>query len=122
MTRPRGQTGHSLAGTMIFLVLVMLLWTAAARQLACHLRVDKARQIHREKSTGCRRAMAWALSLLETGKPPSGFGGQCIRRMIIENETYVVVFEAQSDTEYRVEVRPRMYWYDDFWPLAPESF
>jgi len=107
---------------MIFLVLVMLLWTAASRQLACHLRADKARQVYRQKSTGCRRAMAWALSLLETGTPPTDWGEQCTGRMVIGNETYVVIFTKRKGLTYRVRVRPKMYWYDDFWPLVPESF
>jgi hypothetical protein len=118
----RRQTGHSLAGTMIFLVLVMLLWTAAGRQLACHLRADKAREMYREESTGCRRAMAWALSLLETGKPPLDSEGQCIQRMVIGDETYVVTFSEKPGHRYDVQVRPRMYSYDDLWPLVPESF
>ncbi len=122
--RRRAQTGHSLAGTMIFLVMVMLMWTAAARQLASHLRVDKAREIHRDKSTKCRQAMAWALSLLETDKPPedSGVEHLGVRRMIIEGETYVVSFEHTGAGKYEVEVRPKMYWWEDLWPLVPESF
>ena len=122
MIRPRKQTGHSLAGTMIFLVLIMLLWMAAGRQLASHLRVDKARQVHKDKSTGCRRAMAWALSLLETGKPPTGLFERYTGRMIVDDETFVVTFIKGEHHVYRVAVRPKESWYDDFLPLVPESF
>lgn len=122
MIRPRRQGGHSLAGTMIFLVLIMLLWTAAAQQLACHLRVDKALQIHREESTGCRRAMAWALSLLETGQPPMPFDEPCIQRMIVGDETYVVTFTKKMGKTYDVTVRPKASSQDDLWPLVPKSF
>lgn len=108
---------------MIFLALVMLLWVGAARQLACHLRVTKAREVHRQKSTKCRQAMAWALSLLETGNPPEDSGRDlCIRRMIIEGETYVVTFHKKRGEKYDITVRPKLYWYEDFWPLAPNSF
>lgn len=122
MTRVPRQTGHSLAGVMIFLMLVMLLWVGAARQLACHLRLSKAREVHRQKSTKCRQAMAWALSLLETGRPPEDSGDKlCIRRMIIEGETYVVTYKRHGE-EYDVEVRPKMSEDDDVWPLVPDSF
>ena len=72
MTRRRGQTGHSLAGTMIFLVLVMLLWTAASRQLACHLRVDKARQIHRELPAKMKYARLWGLNARRLARAKPG--------------------------------------------------
>ena len=108
---------------MIFLVLVMLLWVGAARQLACHLRVSKARDLHRQKAAKCRKAMAWALSLLETGEPPTGGGGTCVRRMIVEGETYMVTFTEQAEAmKYHVTVRPKLYWYERFYPLVPDSF
>jgi hypothetical protein len=107
---------------MIFLVLVMLLWTSAARQLACQLRVDKAIQIQREQATNSRRAMAWALSLLETGDPPTSGGNWSTWRMDVDGEIYVTTFTQRTAKKYHIEVRPRQYPSDDFWPLAPESF
>lgn len=122
MKAPRRHTGHSLAGTMVFLVLAMLLWMGVCRQLASHLRVETARQKHQDRSTGCQRAMAWALSLLETGKPPWDGVNTDTYRMILDGEIYVAIFNKRKGGKCRVTVRPAMYPDDELWPLAPESF
>jgi len=120
----RRQTGHSLAGTMVFLILAMLLWMAVHRQTAGHLRAEKACRIRLENSTGPRRAAATALSLLETGEPPVGLGEWYRCRVLLADGAYVVTY-TRTDTDpltYSVHVRAKTSPSDDSWPVAPETF
>ena len=108
---------------MVFLVLLMMLWVGVCRQLAGHLRIEKACQLQREDFAGCRRAMAWALTLAETGKPPAHPPEDTVAyRMIIDDETYVAIFTRMSTFKYHVTVRPLMYLSDESYPLAPDTF
>ena len=124
MTGRRRQNGHSLAGTMVFLILAMLLWMAVHRQTAGHLRAEKACRLRLENSTGPRRAAATALSLLETGEPALAPGEWYRCRVLLADGAYVVTY-TRTGTDpltYSVHVRPRTSAFDDIWPVAPETF
>jgi len=121
---PRRQRGHSLAGTVVFLVLAMMLWGAVHRQAMNYVRIEKACRLCLEQSTGCRRAMAQALSLLETGEPPLLSDDTYSCRIVVGEETYVAVF-TRTGTEplaYHVEVCPKTHAHEDDSPPAPKSF
>jgi len=114
--------GHALVGTMIFLVLGMMLWAAVYQETAGHLRAEKVLRVHRENALGVKRAMAWSLALLETGKPPVGVGHTYACRMVVEGEQYVAVFTRIDVDVFQIHVRPKAYWYDGLFPMAPEHF
>ena len=118
--RPRRrQSAHALACTMIFLVLAMLLWTANFRQLGSWLRTEKAQIVRSEREIRSAKAMAWALTLLETGTPPQD-AYSC--RVQIEPEYfYVLTFELEDATHRRLTVRPAESA-DLLLPLAPANF
>ena len=122
MKSSRRHVGHALAGTMIFLVLLMLLWVGVCRQLASHLRIEKACQMRQGELVDCQRAMAWALTLLETGKPPILAAESCSFRMVLDEDTYVAIYTKTGGLDHHVEVRPMMYSDDELLPLAPPSF
>ncbi len=114
--------GSTLGGTLVGLVLVMLLWTALYRHTTGFLRMEKACRLRSDRATGCTRAMAWGLSLLNTGKPPGG--GNYFCRVVVAagpGSTYVVSYIKQSTNEFIVSVRPATVD-DASLPLAPENF
>lgn len=118
----RRHNGHSLAGTLVGLVLVMLLWTALYRQTTGFLRMEKACRLRSDRAAGCTRALAWALSLLETGTPPGGLDYSC--RVVVAGGppgTYVVSYVKGAENVYTVSVRP-VTEDDSSLPLAPENF
>lgn len=114
--------GSTLAGTLVGLVLVMLLWTGLYRHTTGFLRMEKACRLRSDRATGCTRALAWALSLLETGKPSGGGNYAC--RMVLAagpGGTYVVSYLKVTENTYAVSVRPATVD-DSSLPLAPETF
>ena len=118
----RRHNGHSLAGTLVGLVLVMLMWAALYRHTTGFLRMEKACRLRSDRAAGCTRAMAWGLSLLETGKPPGGGDYSC--RVVIAagpGGTYVVTYLKAAEKIYTVSVRPATAD-DASLPLAPETF
>jgi hypothetical protein len=114
--------GHALVGTTIFLVLGMMLWAAVYQETAGHLRAEKVLRVHRENALGVKRAMAWSLALLETGKPSVGVDHTYACRMAVEAEEYVAVFTRIDWGSYEIHVRPKVGSSDDFLPMAPEHF
>ena len=122
MTCAPRRGGHALVGTMIFLVLVMMLWAAAYQQTASHVRAEKTLRVRAEKADSVKRAMAWCLSLLETGRPNVGLGQEYRCLMAVDGDEYVAIFTRTDTSKYDIRIRPKVYWYDDWWPVAPESF
>ena len=118
----RRHNGHTLAGTLVGLVLAMLLWTALYRHTTGFLRMEKACRLRSDRATGCTRALAWGLSLLETGIPPGGLDYSC--RVVVASGpggTYVVSYVKAAEDVYAVSVRPATAE-DSSLPLAPENF
>lgn len=120
--RPR-RTGHALVGTMIFLVLSMLLWTASYQQAASQLRVESALRLRTERADRVKKAAAWSLDLLETGEPPltPGLSHRC--RVVLDGQTYLVTYlrTASDPLTYAVDIERKDPNYVDY-PLAPNSF
>lgn len=122
MIRRARHNGHTLAGTLVGLVLVMLLWTALYRYTTGFLRMEKACRLRKDRAAASTRALAWSLSLLETGKPPGG-GDYFCRVVVAEGPggTYVLSFIKMSPNTFTVSVRPATAD-DASLPLAPGTF
>ena len=112
-------TGHALVGTMCFLVLMMLLWLAAFSHLGSYMRVEKATQTRQARDGGCTREMAWGLTLLETGLPPTN--PYSCRVVPGNGQTYVIKFTSYVALRYSVSVRPATSG-DNSLPNAPGKF
>ncbi len=118
----RRHNGHTLAGALVGLVMMMLMWVALYRHTTGFLRMEKACVLRKDRATSSTRAMAWALTLLETGKPPGGGDYQC--RVVVAagaGGTYVVTYIKSSENTYTVSVYPATVD-DASLPLAPETF
>jgi len=121
MRNSRKNKGNALAGTMMFLLLVMIMWLGVTRQMATYLRMEKNFQAQKTYNDCCIRAASWGLALLETGVP-SGNPYSC--RLQVGDETlqsYVLTFELTSLNNYRVTARPAVSE-DDSLPDAPSTF
>jgi hypothetical protein len=117
----RKPMGYSLGGTMIFLVLVALLWEGVFFQMAGYLRAEKVLSEYRTGRQGCSHALAWALALLETGVPPEN---PYVCRMAPTDDPadiYVATFQRAANLRYTVTVRPATEG-DELLPSAPSSF
>jgi hypothetical protein len=115
------QRGSSLAGTMVFLMLAMMLLAAVFRQTASCLRAEKAFALRQDRALGCTRAMACALTLLSAGQPPAE-DYDC--RLQLEDDplkAYVLHYHLSGTLQYAVTVRPATAE-DEFLPLAPTTF
>jgi len=106
---------------MVFVVLAMLLWAAVYSQMASSLRVEKACQLRLDQARGPIRAMAWGLSLLETGKPPWN-PYSCKVNVDEQSELqYVITFTKIEENKYKIEVRPATES-DSLLPPPPSNF
>ena len=119
--RPAGPVrGHALVGTRGFLVLAVFLWLVTFAHTTGCLRVLKASQVRADDAAGATRAMAWALTLLETGRPPTNPSYSCLVSPD-GNSDYVLTFLKTSGWQYTVSVRPAVSS-DNTLPRAPSRF
>jgi hypothetical protein len=116
------QKGNALAGTMMFLLLVMIMWLGVTRQMATYLRIEKNFQVQQAFNDGPVRAMSWALTLLETGNPPATPGNPYSCRVQVGSlHTYVITYEETSQDNYMITARPVVSG-DEALPSAPLTF
>jgi len=121
--------GNAMAASIVMLVLTMMVWVCVYRQMAGSLRAETICRLRDDQARGSARAMAWALALLETGRP-----GQTIEFWCWSYSCRVVVNDQTGDccvieyvkmnldaTEYRIAVRPATPE-DGSIPMAPETF
>ena len=113
--------GHALFGTLIFLLIVMILWLGVARQVATCIRIEKNFQSQHSYYNSCIRALSWGLALLETGIPPSD-PYSCKMQVGEDNsQIFVVTFTKIADLNFTVTARPAELA-DELLPSAPETF
>ena len=104
MTARRRRSGHALLAVTAFLAIAMLLWLAAFASLSSNVRAAKALQIQGDRDDGATRALAWALTLLETGYPP-GDEYAC-RATLDSGPAFVFSYERMYEDTFDVSVRP----------------
>jgi len=121
MRKPSRNSGHALFGTLVFLLIVMILWLGVARQVATCARIEKNFQSQQSYYDSSIRALSWGLALLETGIPPSD-PYSC--KMLVgqdNSQTFVVTFTKLTDLNYTVTARPAELS-DELLPSAPDTF
>jgi len=124
-------SGHALAGTMIFLALVLMLQLSVQQQTASAIRVEQAARQHAAQSAGGVRALATGLTLLETGLPPDDDwscrinlppAGQPNDPFCAAVPTdWILTFRKDHGHEWNVSVRPASDD-DNTLPAAPATF
>ena len=121
MRKFSGHSGHALFGTMMFLLIVMILWLGVMRQVATCTRIEKNFQSQQSYYDSCIRSLSWGLALLETGIPPSDPYSCKMQVGEDDSQTFVVTFTKISELNYAVEARPAGLS-DELLPSAPETF
>lgn len=115
--------GFALIGTMIFLMLVLIMWMSVPRLTATNLRMAKYLTTDKEYNESALRAVSWGLTLLETGHP-SGSSYSC-RMKLNPTTTYVVTYtrtqKIGGSRHYIVTARPAAGT-DSSLPPAPSHF
>lgn len=114
-------TGFTLAGVIVFLILATLVCEGALRQLASYLRVEKLCRIQMSDRTGYTHSLAWSLTLLETGEPPESPYSCRMVSPVDPNDVFVATFVNTAGIHYSIDVRPATQQ-DSSLPLAPETF
>jgi hypothetical protein len=115
------KSGYTLTGVIIFLVLVMLLWEGTLSQIGSYLRTEKAFRIRQTENDGFAHALAWAITLLETGLPPESNYSCLMPSPTDSNDIFVATFINTAGIHYSIDVRPANQldmWLDE----APETF
>jgi len=105
--RTRTRRGYAMLAVLAFVILFVSLLGVAYRQTASSLRLEKARSAQAVRDAGAVHALARAMALLETGRPPSD---PCIRGVTLETpagpRAYTVTFTSLGDDNWRVGVAP----------------
>jgi hypothetical protein len=127
--------GYALAGAVMFLLLVVIIWTGVTRQIGTNLRMENHFQAQKSYYDGSIRALSWGLKLCETGYPPMamfqftkpywvpvGTDGQ--QKFVITYERISPFFNPFPTLayNYRVTARPFVEGSDDSIQRAPDTF
>jgi len=62
--------GYAMVMALVFIALLLSIYSVAYRQVAAALRIETARTLQRQRDEGSLQALARGLTLLETGLPP----------------------------------------------------
>lgn len=112
--------GYALAGAIIFLLLVMIMWLGVSRELMANINIEENFQSQKSYYNGNMRALAWGLTLLQTGYPN---GDEYSCKVVLEdNQEYVINFKKTTGHNYEVTARSLVAGQDDDVPSAPDSF
>ena len=116
------RTGHALISTMAFVAISSIVCVTAFHRMDTAVRAETASQTRMDYVGPSAYALAWALSLLETGEPPETPRYQC-QAEVVPDVFYVMSYQrtGQEPLRYRVDVRPATEDDVDV-PTAPESF
>ena len=116
------RTGHALIATMAFVAISSIVCVTAFKRLDTAVRAETASQTRMDYVGPSAYALAWGLSLLETGEPPETPRYEC-KAEVVPDTVYVMSFQrnGQNPLRYRVDVRPATEDDADL-PDAPESF
>ena len=98
------QSGHALMCTMAFLVIAMFLWMGAFAAVSANVRSAKTIQLQNDRDDGGTRALAWALTLLETGLPPNT--PYSCKATLDSGQVFVLSFKKTAGSDFTVSVRP----------------
>jgi hypothetical protein len=113
--------GNALAGTIMFLIIVMIMWLSVTRPLGMYLRMEKNFQAQSLYNDTACRALSWGLALLETGLPPANPYSCRVQVGRDTPQTFVVTFTEISSLNYKVAARPADSG-DSLLPAAPSTF
>jgi hypothetical protein len=107
MKLQRRRSGYAMLMVLLFLILMFAIMAIACRQLESALRAESARALAVQRDEGSIPALAKALTLLETGLPPSN-PYVCGTSIVTSTGTvsYTVTFTSQGNNTWSVQSTP----------------
>lgn len=121
MKKSHRRFGYTLTGVIIFLVIATILWASVMSRIGGYLRTEKSFRIRHMQQNGFTHALAWGLTLLETGLPPEDDYSCLMASPVDSNNVFVTTFTQTADSYYTINVRPATEL--DMWlPHAPATF
>ena len=116
------RTGHALISTMAFVAISSIVCVTAFHRMDTAIRTETASQSRMSTVGPSAYALAWGLSLLETGEPPQTPTYVC-QAEVVPDTPYVMTFQRTSEDplNYHLDVRPATEDDVDI-PEAPETF
>lgn len=114
-------TGYALAGTMMCILIITIMWLGVVKQIGSYLRIEKSFQQQQDYYDGCICALSWGLTLLETGLPPANPYSCTVHVGRDGSQLFVITFEETTSLNYTVTTRPADSG-DFSLPPAPENF
>lgn len=101
------RSAYAMVAVLVALVLFLALWGIAHRQIAATLRVESAQALRTQRDEGSLHALAQALTLLETGTPPtSPYVGTATVPTSRGSLTFTVTFTVTATNAWSVHVAP----------------
>jgi len=113
--------GYAMVLVMIFIALMLCMYSVAYRHVAAALRIETARTLLTQRDEGSVHALAKAVALLETGLPPSDPYVCAVIIGTSPNErSFTVTFASEGGNTWSVSAAPTQ-WPDEPQPM-PQTF
>ena len=107
--------GYAMVLVLVFLALMLSLHAVVVRNLGAGLRIEKVRVLQQQRDEGSMEALARAVSLLETGLPPTDpYVCETIVSMSGGDRAFTVTYTTELDASVTISVAPTVP------PAAPD--
>jgi hypothetical protein len=107
MRTAKSRRGYALLLVLVFVTLLLSLAGLAFRQIAATLRVESVRSLQTLRDSGSVIAVSRALSLLQTGPPPSNpFECGILIETSMGPKQYTVTFASEEEAQWSVTAAP----------------
>lgn len=119
-TRPP-RRGYAMLLVLVFITLVLSVFSVSYRYTATALRVETARTLQQRRDEGSVHALARGLALLETGLPPLEPYACCVEISTSKGpRSFTVIFTLETEGIWSVRALPTTLLEDP--PPMPDSF
>ena len=99
--------GYAMLMALVFIALLLSIYSVVYRQVAAALRIETARTLQRQRDEGSPQALARGLALLETGLPPED---PYVCAVTIGTSTgersFTVTFTSEAEGHWSVHAAP----------------
>jgi hypothetical protein len=99
--------GYAMLMALVFIALLLSLYSVAYRDLGAALRIETVRTLQRQRDEGSLQALARGLTLLETGLPPQDPYVCAVTLDTSSGErSFTVTFAWEGDNRWSVHAAP----------------
>ncbi len=99
--------GYAMVMALVFIALLLSIYSVAYRQVGAALRIETARTLLRQRDEGSVQALARGLALLETGLPPQNPYACAVTIDTSTGErSFTVTFSSEAANNWSVHAAP----------------